>query len=365
MPAVWEVLFDLACAVVGVALVLVAVDSAVRTFVLPRAAAVPLTRFVWLGMRYAFDVRARYARSWERRDAIMALYAPLSLLAMPIAWLSLVFAGFVLLFHAVGVEPWGEAMATSGSSLFTLGFDRPTTCAGVALAFVEAGTGLVLLALLIAYLPTIYNSFSKRELSVGKLAVWAGTPPSAVEILVRAHRIHGIEELVEAWREWNGWFASLEETHSSIPALPFLRSPRSDRSWVTAAGAVLDAAAFRLSVLDAPWEPQAGLCIRSGFLSLRSLADSFDLDVDHDPRPTDPISIAREEWDDAVADLAAAGLPLRSDLDAAWRDWAGWRVNYDRALVGLAALVAAPYAPWSSDRSFGSWRSQRARRRRR
>ncbi len=345
-------LVDIACIVVGVFLVLVALDSAFRTFVLPRGAAVPLTRATWIVVRLFFDLRVRFANTYERRDAVMALYAPIALLSMLLVWLLFVGTGFVLMFHVAGVEPWSEAIATSGSSLFTLGFDRPSTAPGVGLSFAEAGIGLVLLAVLIGYLPAIYSAFSRRELAVARLAVWAGTPPSAPELLVRAQRIEGIDALDHTWREWREWFASIEETHTSMAALPFLRSPQPDRSWVTAAGAVLDAAAFRLAVLDEPWEPQAALCIRSGFLALREIADYFRLPVDHDPAPTDPISIGRAEWDEVLVQLAGAGLTLKADRDAAWRDWSGWRVNYEPALLGIAGLVAAPYAPWSSDRSL-------------
>jgi hypothetical protein len=45
-------------------------------------------------------------------------------------------------------------------------------------------------------------------------------------------------------------------------------------------------------------------------------------------------------------------VPLKADLEQAWRDFAGWRVNYDRVLLSLASLTMAPYAPWSSDRSM-------------
>ena len=86
------------------------------------------------------------------------------------------------------------------------------------------------------------------------------------------------------------WFTELEETHTSLGVLAFFRSPNPHRSWVTASGAVLDTAALRLSVLDIACSPQAALCIRSGYLALREIADFFGFDYDHDPAPDDPIS---------------------------------------------------------------------------
>ena len=92
--------------------------------------------------------------------------------------------------------------------------------------------------------------------------------------------------------------------------------------------------------------------VRAGYLALRHIADFFGVDHDPDPEPTDPISITREEFDEACRELAAAGVPLQDDLDQAWRDFWGWRVNYDTVLVTLSGLFIAPAAPWSSDRSI-------------
>jgi hypothetical protein len=346
-----DTVVDVAWFAGGALLVLMALDSAIRTFVLPRGAVVPSTRLVFFAVRRAFDVRLRFARSYEARDRVMALYAPLSLLILPMTWLVLVIAGFMAMFRALGVATWRDAFTASGSSLFTLGFVRPVDLPTTALAFAEATMGLGLIALLIAYLPSIYNAFSRRELEVAALATRAGTPPSAVDLLIRQHRIGRLDDLDDLWLAWQRWFAELEETHTSIAALVFFRSPQPDRSWVTASGAVLDSAALVNSTIDVPWAPQAGLCVRAGYIALRAIGDFFDVPYDTDPAPTDPISITRDEFDAACATLAAAGVPLKPDRDQAWRDFAGWRVNYDAVLLALAAVTVAPYAPWSSDRS--------------
>jgi hypothetical protein len=154
------------------------------------------------------------------------------------------------------------------------------------------------------------------------------------------------------WQQWQDWFAEVEETHTSQASLSFFRSPRSDRSWVTAAGVVLDAASFANSTIDIPRSPYAALCVRAGYSALRAIADFFSIPYDPDPQQTDATSIAREEFDDACRQLAEAGVPLKADLDQAWIDFNGWRVNYDSVLVGLAGLTVAPYAMWSSDRSL-------------
>jgi hypothetical protein len=348
-----EALADVVLVLAGVALVLTVYDSALRTFVLPRGSSNPLTRLVFVGLRWVFKLFARESRTYETRDRIMALYAPIGLFALVFVWMALVIGGFTLIYYAVVRDTWHDAFELSGSSFFTLGFELPSAgIPGYVAVFAEAATGLAILALLIAYLPTIYAAFSRREREVARLATIAGTPPSGVELLIRYHRIGWNDHLPELWKEWEQWFAELGETHTSLAVLTFFRSPSSDRSWITSAGAVLDAAAIAQSTLTIPWSPQAGLCIRSGALALRDIADYYDFPFDHDPPPDAPISIAKAEFLAAYEELGGAGAPVRPDRERCWRDFAGWRVNYDAVLLGLASFTMAPYAPWSSDRSL-------------
>ena len=175
---------------------------------------------------------------------------------------------------------------------------------------------------------------------------------------MRYHRIAWIDRLPELWAAWEQWFAELGETHTSLAVLTFFRSPSPHRSWVTAAGAVLDGASLAQSTLSIPWSPQAGVCIRSGYLALREIADYFEIPYDPDPEPGTPISIARQEFDAAYEEMASEGVPVRPDRERCWRDFAGWRVNYDaraararrahdgavRAMV-VGSLAAGPSVP--------------------
>ncbi len=345
--------FEVALGVAGALLVVLTLDSAVRTFVLPRGVTVAYTRIVFVSTRRVFLAAMRFTRTYAGRDRVMALYAPLTLLELVFVWFVVTLTGFTLLFRSVGIEPFRNAFEMSGSSLLTLGFVKPPDeLPAMGLAFAEAAIGLGLLALLIAYLPTIYSAFSKREVLVAQLSVRAGTPPAAFNLLRRAHLTGEIELLDDIWVPWQTWFAELEENHTSLAVLPFFRSPQADRSWITAAGVVLDSAALAQSSLAVRWSPQAAVCIRSGFLALRQIADLFGIPYDPDPAPDDAISIAREEFDQLYERLAEAGVPMRADRDRCWREFAGWRVNYDAVLIGLAGLVMAPYAVWSSDRSL-------------
>ncbi len=334
----------------GVALVIATLFSAIRTFVLPRSANDKMTRMLFLSIRFIFKQIMRPMRTYVQRDAILAYYAPICLLSLPAFWLSLVLIGYMGMFWALNDLSWHDAFKISGSSLFTLGYATLDSTLSTALISSEALIGLILVALLISYLPTMYSAFSRRESTVTLLEVRAGSPPSALELFMRFRRLHRLEELHEIWDTWETWFSELEESHTSLAALAFFRSPRPHRHWVTAAGAVLDAAALAASTLDIPKDTHADLCIRAGYLALGHIAEFFKIPYNAHPKPTDPISVTRAEFDAVCEQLAAADIPLKPDRDQAWRDFAGWRVNYDTVLVALARLTMAPEAPWSSDR---------------
>lgn len=340
--------------ILGALLVGFTLLSAVRTLVLPRAAPDLIYTSVFRIVRWVFELRLRFASSYRTRDRILAYYAPFALLTLLPIWLILVTLGYSGMYWSLGVPTWYEAFLLSGSSLLTLGFARATDFWQLNLVFSEATFGLLLIALLIAYLPSMYSAFQRRAAAVSLLEVRAGTPPSAVEMLMRFNRIHGLERLTDQWRAWETWFADLQESHSSLPALVYFRSPQPEHSWITSAGAVLDAAALSRSTLDIPQDFQADLCIRAGYLALRHIADYFRIEYNPNPTPNDPISISRTEFDAAYQQLASNSVPVIPDQEQAWRDFAGWRVNYDQVLIKLAELVMAPHAPWSSDRTPGN-----------
>jgi len=338
--------------VLGLITVVLTLSSAISTIVLPRAARSQLNRLVFGLLRRAINFILHFAKTYRRRDAIMAYYAPIGLMMLVPTWYVLISLGYAAMYWALEVGDIFAVFRLSGSSVLTLGFEAPRTLLITALIFSEALIGLILVALLIAYLPTMYSAFSRREQAVNMLEVRAGSPPSALEMLLRFHRNHGLEKLSDYWKVWETWFADIEESHTTLPALVFFRSPRAENSWVTAAGAVLDAAAITLSTIEIPYEVSAALCIRAGFLALRRIATYFDIPSPQDPHyPAVPICVERHEFDEVIDQLAAAGLPIKADREQAWRDFAGWRVNYDRALILLCGLVMAPQASWSSDRA--------------
>ena len=335
----------------GLITVILTLFSAISTFVLPRFARSQLNRIVFGLLRRGFEFILHLAKTYELRDAIMAYYAPIGVLLLLPTWYLLILLGYAAIYWSMGVGDVFEVIRLSGSSLFTLGFDISKTPVITAVVLTEAMQGLMLVGLLIAYLPTMYSAFSRREQVVNMLEVRAGSPPSASEMILRFNRNQGLEKLADYWKVWEAWFADIEESHTTLPALVFFRSPRAENSWVTAAGAVLDASAITLSAIEIPYEVSAALCIRAGFLALRRIANYFDIPNPQDPHyPEFPICVERAEFDSVLDQLAAAGLPLKADREQAWKNFAGWRVNYDRSLILLCGLVMAPTAPWSGDR---------------
>lgn len=335
----------------GVLLVGWVLDAAIRTFMLPRASRVRLTAWIARLVRAVFDLLAPRRASYAWRDRVLAFQPPLTLLAFQVVWLSLVFAGFTAMFWGASDDiGWLEAVRESGSALFTLGFATPVSGTPLALVFAEAIIGLTLMALLISYLPTIYAAFQKREFMVAKLATRSGSPSTPWRGLIVAHVTGSMDWMDRTfWGEWENWFVDIAESHTSLTILNWYRSPEPQNHWIAAARSVLDMAALRVSVVDEP-SPTVGaqLTIRNGTIALRALARHFRQPFDPAPRPDDPISLTREHFDVVCAEMAAAGVPLKEDRDAAWVAFSGWRVNYDSIVEAAAEALDAPPSPWSS-----------------
>lgn len=344
---------DIVLLLAGIAVVFATIGSAVRSTILPRGVPVRTARVINAGVRLLFRLRAGRSPSYERRDRVMASFGPVALLALLSAWMVMILAGFVLMYLAVDSRSFVTDVELSGSSMFTLGTTSGANLGARLLSYIEAGIGLLLLTLLITYLPSIYNAFSRRENGVSLLGVRAGNPPRATTMLIRYHRIEDAANyrLSALWQTWESWFADVEESHTSFSILAFFRSPQPDQSWITAAGTLLDAASLWVSSIQHPNDPDAQLCIRAGFLALQRIGAFFKIPFDPSPRPDDPITISRAEWETAIDEMGEAGIPVLADREKAWRAFQGWRVNYDTVLLDLARLVEAPPAPWVSDRS--------------
>lgn len=339
--------------ILGILIVVYVVITAMRTFILPRGENVFLSRMVFRGLRVLFLIVARRARTYEDQDRVLAYYSPTVLLALPFTYLTGVCLGFTLVNFALSDMSFYDAFLLSGSSMLTLGYAPVTSFPLMIASFLNAGIGLILTAVLIAYIPVIYSAFSTREKLVSMMDVNASTPPSAVEFIVRVHRNRdNFDYMRGVFTQWEQWFIEVEETHTSLVALVFLRSQIPQRNWLTAGGVILDTAALMLSTVDVPFQVEGAFCLRAGYQSLRHIADFFNITYNPQATVSDDISITRQEYDEVYDTLLAAGVPLKTDRDAAWLGYKGWRVNYDRPLLGIARIITAPYAMWVSDRSL-------------
>jgi hypothetical protein len=179
-------------------------------------------------VRVLFRLRGSRARSFEAPTATWPCTGRSA--CSPATWLVLTGTGHMLLYWSLGERPLRRALLLSGSSIYPLGFEVPPNLPTTVLAFSEAGSGLVLLAVLISCLPSMYQSFQRREAAVAALDVPADTPPTAAALLIRSSIIGGWDRLEELWREWESWFVDVTETHTSLLALVFFRSPHREHS---------------------------------------------------------------------------------------------------------------------------------------
>jgi len=332
----------------GAFLVAYTVLAAIRSFVLPRNDSVRINNWVFTGLRYLFTGLARLGRTYEHRDRTMALYAPVGLVALPVAWLGAVSFGYTLIFWALGEGNLERCYRISNSSLLTLGSEEPSKhILPNIVSYSEATLGLLLLTLLISYLPTMYQAFSRREQVVARLELRAGTEATAVELLCWLSQTNALHDDKQQWSIWEEWFVEIEETHTSLPVLAFFRSPKPGRSWIMAADIVLDASALLSSAVAVPRNPHQELCFKAGCLAVNRVSRFFRYEARSEaPEPLNghtPLTPpSRDDFRQACTQLRQAGIPLRADEEAAWQQYQQLRSRYAEAVGYLARLVMAP-----------------------
>ena len=86
--------------------------------------------------------------------------------------------------------------------------------------------------------------------------------------------------------------------------------------------------------------------IRAGYLALRSIADFYRIEQEVPADKHDTLSVSRPKFDELLDDLERRGIELERDRDLIWRDYAGWRMNYDNAISGLSDLVGFVPSHW-------------------
>jgi hypothetical protein len=346
-------------AAVGLGLVLTAWASIVGTLIVPRPISSWLPRSADRSVNWVFQLITGAIHQHQRRDQVLASQAPATLLAQLIAWLAISFLGYMLLLWPFEKGGIASAFTVAGSAMFTLGFAVPHGPAPAAIVFTAAATGLVIVALQIAYLPVLYAAFNRRETEVALLNARAGVPSWGPELLARTHYALGsgvstINTLPDLYAQWERWAADVTESHTTYLPLVRFRSPRPLSSWVTALLAVLDSAALILTLSPgtAP-EVSARLCLRSGFLCFRQIAQAMGIDVPQEPDPNGQITLSYQEFLEAVARMREVDFPIERKPEEAWPEFVGWRLNYEQAAYAMAFAVDAVPALWSGPRRHG------------
>lgn len=336
--------------VLGIVIVLGTGMSVFTTLVVPRASSSRLSRTVLRVFGGVVKPVVRRRRSYEAKDRVMAVIGPMGLVALFTIWISLIIVGFGLLMWWAGPFSLAHGLAISGSSVFTLGVLTSPVAGVEILEFICAGSGLLLAALVIAYLPALYQSYAQRETEVTLLAARAGNPAWGPEILARHHWFKTESELPDLWLTWERWAAGVAESHSNYPALVWFRSPNPSRSWLTALVAMMDASALADAVAPSATPRQARVSLFMGIRALRALADALHIPYDIDPLPSDPVRITYEEYMTGIRRLEQVDYPFERTAEEAWPHFRGWRVNYESMVDALTHLIMPPPAPWFLDR---------------
>ena len=345
-------------AVAGVLLIAIALLDAFETIVLPRR----ITRQLRL-------VRIFYRFSWrpwkamadhlptDSRENFLGFFGPLSLILLLTMWAAFLIVGFALLGWGAGSAltasgnkaGFGSALYLSGETFFTLGLGdvRPDSSLSRAITVIEAGFGFGFLALVITYLPVLYQSFSRREVNVSLLDARAGSPPSAGEFLRRLAALPDImETLNPLLQEWERWAGELLETHMSYPVLTLYRSQHERQSWLAALTCILDVAALVLAGDMKAARPRAALTF--------AMARHAAVDL------SQVLPTTHEAWADRLpaADFQALTAAGRSLLTGLRQDeLTELRRSYETHLQSLSRYLRMPLPPWLPSAGKDAWQS--------
>ncbi|HXW43580.1 MAG TPA: hypothetical protein VEL03_02250 [Streptosporangiaceae bacterium] len=343
-------------AVVGVLLVATAASSVVGTLIVPRPVVNWLSRRIDQLVRAGFLLATKRAPDFKRRDRIQSAHAATLLICQLLGWLLFFFLGFSLIFWALVPGGITRAFAVAGPGLWEIGTDRARGGYQQAILDVASLAGIITVTLQIAYLPTLYSAFNRRETEVALLNARAGVPSWGPELLARTHYALGsgvssVNTLPDLYGDWERWASDVAESHTTYLPLVRFRSPKALSSWVTSLLAVLDSAALYLSLSPqaAPTVP-ARLCLRSGFTCLQEIARAMRIDIPQEPDVERGISLSYEEFLDAISRMEQVEFPIERNAADAWPDFVGWRVNYEAAAYAIAYELDVVPALWSGPR---------------
>lgn len=306
-------------------------------------------RASWLIGRTA----ARLLPAGRWRTGFLSTFGPLCLFALVVVWAAGLITGFALLHWSLGsaISERGAGFVTylyfSGTTFFTLGYGDliPTGGTDRALSVVEAGLGFVFLAVIVSYLPVLYQAFSRRETGILLLDARAGSPPSAGELFRRLAGGHNRAGVGPFLVEWERWSAELLESHLSFPVLSYYRSQHENQSWVGALTAILDTSALLIAAVDGPDGYQARLT----FAMARHAAVDLALVFQTPPRPPQPDRLSEAKLARLRESLREAGFTMRDEAALA-TGLEELRVLYEPFVNALAAFFQFALPPFQPEK---------------
>jgi hypothetical protein len=310
----------------GIVILWMVLLDAFETVVLPRRVLrnFRLTAYFYRRTWIPWRRIASHIKKTSRQQNFLGYFGPLSLILLMAFWATGLIFGFALIQYGIGGHEqlngekltFGKIVYHSGETFFTLGYGDivPTSGAARALAVIESGMGFAFLGVVIGYIPIVYSSFSRREVQISMLDARAGSPPSAVELLVRLagqSTDPGVEQTVldEVLRDWERWAAELLESQISYPVLTFFRSQHSNQSWLAALTTMLDVTSLVLTGIEGMHPGQAKLTFAMARHAAVDLAQVVNARYD----PDFPDRLPAPDYDSLRETLGASGLKLRSD----------------------------------------------------
>jgi Ion channel len=245
----------------GLILLLVVLWDGFEVIILPRRVTrrLRLSRQFYRTSWFLWSRLARRLRSAKHRERYLSFYGPLSLLFLIVVWAASMIVAFALLQWSVAPDTsFGESLYFSGTTFITLGLGDivPHTPLARLVTVLEAATGFGFIALVISYLPVLYQAFARRETNITLFDARAGSPPAAAELFRRYAAGHGLPALDPLLREFEIWSADLLESYISYPVLAYFRSQHDNQSWLAALTTILDVCAVIVAGLDdlPPWQ---------------------------------------------------------------------------------------------------------------
>lgn len=338
----------------------VVLQDAFEVMLLPRRVhrRLRLTRFYYTVAWSSWSWVARRMPDGTRRERFLSVFGALSMMILFALWATTLIVMFGVLEWAFQPQATassiGEQLYMSGVTFFTLGYGDVVPHSGVArgVAVIEAGMGIGFIAIVIGYLPVLYQLFSRREAHVIQLDARAGSPPTATTMLSRHAEAGGLDKLEELLREWEIWCSDLLESHLSYPMLVYYRSQHDNQSWLAALAAVMDCCSLILVGVEDLEPLQARMTFAMARQVIVEMARSFRVQPS---RFDGGDRLAHADYQRMEAILLAAGLVWKGG-ESVEETLAALRATYEPLLDGLANALLLPLPGWiATDDAADHW----------